>query len=88
MVSMTKLIARKRAHVFDDPFEAFSQADALIAADVIYDIDAIDHLVNVVKCFLVESPTSKQTIFAYTKRNAATYAYLLETILRYGMTYT
>lgn len=38
MVSMTKLIARKKAHVFDDTFEAFSQADALIAADVIYDI--------------------------------------------------
>ena len=73
---------------FDDTFEAFSRSEILIAADVIYDADAIDPLINVVKCFLAESPTSRKAIFSSTKRNAATFEYFLETIRKYDMTYT
>ena len=79
---------KNNIQLFHDTFQAFSQADILIAADVCYDINAIDCLVNVVKKFLAESPTSKQAIFATTKRNVATFEFFLETICKYGMKYT
>jgi len=77
----------KSIPVLDDTLEAFSQADILIAADVIYDINAIDHLIKIVQCFLNKSPKSKQVIFACTKRNIVTFDYFLETIREYDMTY-
>ncbi len=73
---------------FDKTYRAFSEADILFAADVIYDIAAIDDLIQVVRCFLTESPTSKLAIFACTKRNVATFEFFLETIRRYDMRYT
>lgn len=73
---------------FDKTYRAFSEADILFAADVIYDITAIDDLIQVVRCFLTESPTSKQAIFASTKRNVATFEFFLETIRRHDMKYT
>eukprot|EP00536_Pseudo-nitzschia_multiseries_P001968 jgi/Psemu1/301130/fgenesh1_kg.26_\ len=78
-------IAKKGAAAFDDTMKAFSEADILIAADVIYDIASIDSLLNVVKCFLMESPKSKQAIFATTRRNMATFEFFLETIEKYDM---
>ena len=68
--------------------KAFLEADVLLAADVIYDINAIEDLVHVVKYFLSESPDSKQAIIASTKRNMATFEFFLETIAKYGMLYT
>lgn len=59
--------------VFTDTLKAFSQAHVLIAADVVYDVSVIDHLVNVVRCFLRDSGKSNQVIFAITKRNKATF---------------
>lgn len=73
---------------FDKTYEAFLEADILFAADVIYDITAIDDLIKVVRCFLNESPTSKQAIFSSTKRHEATFEFFLETIRRHGMSYT
>jgi hypothetical protein len=83
----TKADNENRFQISKSTFEAFSEADILIAADVIYDIDFIDALINVAKLFLMESPTSKQAIFVITKRNIATFEFFLETIGKYGMTY-
>lgn len=68
--------------------EAFKEADIIFAADVIYDIDAIDYLISLIKCFLVESPALKKAIIASTKRNEETFECFLDTIQRYGMTYS
>lgn len=74
--------------IFDKAYEAFLEADILFAADAIYDITAIDDLIRVVRCFLNESPTSKQAILSSTKRNIATFEFFLETIRKHDMTYT
>lgn len=72
----------------DATYKAFSEADILFAADVIYDINAIDPLLQVVRYFLLGSPLSKKAIFSSTKRNVTTFEFFLETIRKHGMTYT
>mmetsp|Transcript_12804 Transcript_12804/g.20614 ORF Transcript_12804/g.20614 Transcript_12804/m.20614 type:complete len:112 (+) Transcript_12804:715-1050(+) len=64
---------------------AFRHADVLIAADVIYDITVIDSLVLVVKSFLEQDPRAKQTIFAITKRNMASFELFLNKIREHGI---
>lgn len=64
---------------------AFVRADILIAADVIYDTSEVDSLVRVVRCFLLESPTSKQAIFALTKRNERSFDLFLNRVRLHGI---
>ena len=78
----------KYTQIRSDTLEAFKEADIIFAADVIYDIDDIDYLIRLIKCFLAESPALKKAIIASTKRNEATFEFFLETIQRYSMTYS
>ena len=52
---------------------SLSSAELLLAADVIYDVVVIPHLVKIVKLFLL-SAAGKFAIFATTYRNEKTFA--------------
>jgi hypothetical protein len=71
----------------NDSMESFAAADVLIAADVIYDATAIDGLIEVVKLFLLESPTTKQAIFAITKRNLVSFGVFLDRLETNNISY-
>lgn len=58
--------------------ESFAAADVLIAADVIYDVTAVDGLVELVKLFLLESPPTKEAIFAITMRKLVSFGVFLD----------
>jgi hypothetical protein len=65
--------------------EAFRRADVLVGADILYDVQVIESLVAVVKCFLMQSPKTKEAIFGITMRQMATFETFLGHLLKYGI---
>jgi hypothetical protein len=62
---------------FNNSGENFLAADVLIAADVIYDVTVTEGLVELVKLFLLQSPSTKEAIFAITERNLVSFELFL-----------
>ena len=56
----------------------FDEIDVLVAADVVYDVANLKHLVAVLRCFLQKTPEAKRAIFAITKRNLRTFDTFIE----------
>ena len=57
----------------------------LLAADVVYDISVVPALSDTLRAFMEHSPNLQHIVFAVTKRNEATFQYLLEQLLRNGL---
>jgi len=64
----------------------FDGIDVLVAADVVYDVAYLEHLVIVVRCFLQNAPSSRQAIFGITRRNMKTFDTFLGLLKRQGIT--
>lgn len=62
------------------PTNMLTEADVLIAADVIYDVAVIEDLVAVIKYFLLADPMEKEVILAITRRNLATFELFLQSL--------
>ena len=65
---------------------SLSSAELLLAADVIYDVVVIPHLVKIVKLFLL-SAEGKFAIFATTYRNEKTFALFITCLEKEGVQY-
>lgn len=68
-------------------YDSLLAADVLVAADVVYDVSGLTHLVAVVRKFLLCSTSSKYAIFAITRRNMATFATFLSLLDNEGIAY-
>eukprot|EP00980_Cylindrotheca_fusiformis_P009369 scaffold2047_cov129-Cylindrotheca_fusiformis.AAC.48 len=67
------------------PTNTFTEADVLIAADVIYDVSVIDYLVAIIQNFLSVDRQEKEVILGVTQRNLATFNTFLETLRNYNI---
>jgi hypothetical protein len=65
--------------------EAIRWADVLVGADVCYDVEVIESLIAVVKCFLMQSPKTKEAIFGITMRQMATFEMFLGHLQKYSI---
>jgi predicted nicotinamide N-methyase len=65
---------------------SLSSGDLLLAADVVYDVSVIPHLVKVVKLFLL-SAAGKLALFATTFRNEKTFTLFITCLEKEGVQY-
>ena len=63
----------------------FDEIDVLVAADVVYDVANLKHLVAVLRCFLQKTSGAKRAIFAITKRNMRTFDTFIELLNMEGI---
>jgi predicted nicotinamide N-methyase len=77
-------ISGHQAHV-ESLTNVFDGTDVLVAADVIYDVANLKHLVSAVHCFLEKAPDTRHAIFGITKRNMKTFDTFIELLLARGI---